>query len=155
MRRLLLLVASLGFAIGTGSAAIPSKTGSSQAKDSAPRPQAYLSLELLTSTGGVDFNSYLRDVYAAVKKKWYANMPSSLKTGSRGVVTIEFPIQPDGTVLKDAIKFKLKSGKTDLDDASLAGVMQAAPFAKLPEKFSEPSLQVRMTFYYNLEPPRP
>lgn len=59
---------------------------------------------MLTDTEGVDFNSYLRDVYLSVKKHWFANMPPSVEKGQQGTNTIEFHVLQDGSVPKDSIK---------------------------------------------------
>jgi outer membrane biosynthesis protein TonB len=47
------------------------------------------------------------------------------------------------------------SRKSDLDAASLEAIREAGPFDKLPEKFSQPFILVRVTFYYNVKPPTP
>jgi TonB family protein len=111
-------------------------------------------IEMLTPTEGVDFNGYLRSVYLTTKKRWFANMPPSVAKGQKGVNSVEFRILQDGTVPKEFMKVKAGSGKADLDQASLAGIREAAPFAKLPEKFTAPYIELRFTFYYNLEPPQ-
>jgi outer membrane biosynthesis protein TonB len=48
-----------------------------------------------------------------------------------------------------------RSGKDELDTASLPAVREAEPFKPLPEKFSQPFILLRITFYYNLKPPTP
>ena len=111
-------------------------------------------IEMLTPTEGVDFNGYLRNVYVTTKKRWFANMPPSVARGQKGVNSVEFRILLDGTVPKEFMKMKASSGKAELDEASLAGIRDATPFAKLPEKFTAPYIELRFTFYYNLEPPR-
>ena len=109
-------------------------------------------IELLTPTEGVDFNGYLRNVYRTTKKRWFANMPASVAKGNKGVNVVEFRILQDGTVPKEFMKMKTASGKADLDEASLAGIREAAPFAKLPAGFTAPYIELRFTFSYNLEP---
>jgi TonB family protein len=111
-------------------------------------------IEMLTPTEGVDFNGYLRNVYRTTKKRWFANMPASVAKGNKGVNVVEFRILQDGTVPKEFMKMKTASGKADLDEASLAGIREAAPFAKLPLGFTAPYIELRFTFSYNLEPPQ-
>jgi TonB family protein len=111
-------------------------------------------IEMLTPTEGVDFNGYLRTVYVTTKKRWFASIPPSVARGQKGVNSVEFRILRDGTVPKEFMKMKASSGKAELDEASLAGIRDATPFAKLPEKFTAPYIELRFTFYYNLEPPR-
>jgi TonB family protein len=109
-------------------------------------------IEMLTRTEGVNFNSYLPKVYRATKKRWFASMPASVARGNEGINSVEFRILQDGTVPKEFMRIKASSGKADLDAASFAGIRTAAPFAKLPTDFTAPYIEVRFTFYYNLEP---
>lgn len=121
-------------------------------QDGTSAQRAGVGIELLTPTGGVDLNNYLHWVYMTTKKRWFANMPASVAKGQKGINTVEFRVLQDGSVPKEFMKMKLSSGHTDLDEASLKGIREAAPFAKLPEKFSQPYIELRFTFYYNLQP---
>jgi hypothetical protein len=110
---------------------------------------------MLTDTEGVDFNSYLRDVYLSVRKNWFANTPPSVEKGQQGTSTFEFRVLRDGSVPKDSIKMVQASDKSDFD--SLQGIREAIPFYQLPEQFSKPYITLRFMFYYNLPlrtPPR-
>lgn len=40
-------------------------------------------------------------------------------------------------------------GKKDLDEAGVNAIRAAAPFGPLPDKFSQPSIETRIYFYYN------
>jgi hypothetical protein len=119
----------------------------------APRFKASAGIELLTDPEGIDFNNCLRQVYYAVRDRWYANMPPSVEKGDQGVNSVEFRILQDGTVPKDSVKMKFQSRKPALDTTSLLAVREAAPFKHLPEKFSQPFILLRITFYYNRKPP--
>jgi len=112
-------------------------------------------IEILTDTEGVNFNSYIKEVYSSVKKRWFSNMPPSIEKGNQGVNAVEFRILQDGTVPQDFVKMVQHSGKSDLDAASLEAVREAGPFSHLPEKFSQPFVLLRFNFYYNLKPPKP
>jgi TonB family protein len=114
---------------------------------------AAAAVEVLSDTEGVDFNSYLRDVYVSVKKHWFANMPPSVEIGQQGANTVEFRILKDGNVPTDSMKI-ISSGKSDFDAASLEGIKGAAPFKHLPELFSKPFIVLRFSFYYNLPVPQ-
>jgi TonB family protein len=148
----LVLLASTQFRILE--VAFKSNQDAPQQNGSVLRGNAACVLEMRTDTEGVDFNSYLRDVYLSVKKRWLANMPSSLEKGQQGKNTVEFRVLQDGSVPKDSVKIVLSSEKSDFDAASLQGVREAAPFSHLPESFSKPYIVVRFTFYYNLPIPR-
>ena len=111
-------------------------------------------IEMRTDTEGVDFNSYLRELYLSVKKTWFANMPPSLERGEQGVNAVEFRVLQDGNVPKDSLKMIFGSAKSDLDAASFQAIREAAPFKHLPEPFAKPYIVLRFTFYYNAPIPR-
>ena len=121
------------------------------------KPQAPpfgIGLELMTDPEGVDFTAFIKQVYKSVKDKAVATMPKSVAQGDQGVVSIRVQIQKDGTLASPALpKFKFSSGKKALDDNAMAAVIKAAPFDHLPEQFSGPSVELQLTFYYNLPPP--
>lgn len=110
-------------------------------------------IQMRSETQGVDFNSYLHDVYLSIKKHWFANMPPSVEKGQQGTNSFEFQVLQDGTIPKDSLKIVLSSGKSDFDAASLQGIREAVPFSHLPEKFAQPFIVLRFTFYYNLPIP--
>jgi outer membrane biosynthesis protein TonB len=148
----LVLLASAPFQT-IGTAALPNK-GMPQSSAPAPVAKAGCTMQVLTNTEGVDFNQYLREVYLSVKKRWFANMPPSVEKGDQGVDSVEFRILQDGSVPKDCLKVVVSSRKTALDEASLQGIREAVPFSHLPEKFSQPFVELRFVFYYNLPIPQ-
>jgi len=154
VRRLLMLVLLAFTPFQTTETAVSPNSVMPQAETSAPVSKAGCTMQLLTSPEGVDFNFYLREVSVSVKKRWFANMPPSLEKGEQGVNSVEFRILQDGNVPKDSLKLGVSSRKSDLDAASLEGVREAAPFGKLPEKFTQPFIELRLTFYYNLPVPQ-
>jgi TonB family protein len=90
----------------------------------------------------------------SVKEKWMVNMPPSVMLGNQGVNTVEFRVLRDGTIPKEFIKMVFRSGKNDLDIASLQAIRQASPISHLPEKFSQPFILLRFMFYYNSHAPK-
>ncbi|HEY2822059.1 MAG TPA: TonB family protein [Candidatus Acidoferrum sp.] len=149
---MIMLLASTLFL--TTETAIPSNGDGVLAGGATPQAQANCALSMLSSAEEVDFRPYLRDVYAVVKKRWLANARPSLEKGEKGIDVVEFRIQKDGNVPKDLLTIKVGSGKSDLDAASLEAVREAAPFSKLPDKFAQAYIELRFTFYYNLQPNR-
>jgi TonB family protein len=131
------------------------KDAPSQSNSPAPHGKAAAGIELLTDPEGVDFNSCLRQVYFAVRNSWYSIMPPSVEKGNQGRNSVQFRVLRDGSVPKDSVELMYHSGKDDFDTASLRAVREAAPFKPLPEKFSQPFILLRITFYYNLKPPTP
>jgi TonB family protein len=125
-----------------------------QPPKSAPKGTAACTIELLNATDGVDFNPYLRDVYLSVKRRWFAVMPPSVGKGEQGYNTVEFRVSRDGNIAKDSVRMASSSRKADFDAASLEAIREAAPFSHLPEKFSNPYIEFRFSFFYNLSPPK-
>jgi hypothetical protein len=122
-----------------------------QSEGSIPKHgQARSSLEMLTETEGIDFNAYLRTVYISVRQNWFAVMPPSVEKGEQGVNTVEFRIMQDGKIPADFVRLTVHSGKEDLDRASLTAIHALVPVDHLPEKFSQPFIALRITFYYNM-----
>jgi TonB family protein len=111
-------------------------------------------IEIRTDTEGVDFAPFMRSVYRSVKREWLAGMPPSVEKGDKGVVTIQFRVQQDGNVSDDSLKVVSSSSKKEYDDASLRAIRNVAPFDHLPSKFSQPFVELRMIFYYNIAPPK-
>jgi len=115
-----------------------------------PKPlQIRCGLEMLTDAEGVDFDTYLRTVYISVRQNWYSVMPPSVETGQQGVNSVEFRVMQNGNIPEDFLKLTDHSGKEDLDRASLTAIRALEPFGHLPEKFSQPFILLRITFYYN------
>jgi TonB family protein len=110
------------------------------------------SIELLTPMEGLDFAPFMHSVYVSIKREWFAGMPPSVEKGNKGVVSIRFEVQQDGKVRGDSLRVESSAGKKELDDASLNAVRNAAPFDHLPSKFSQPAIDLRMTFFYNVAP---
>lgn len=126
---------------------------SSDSTAAAQKDATGVSIELLTDPLGVDFNSYLRSLYSLVRTKWRAALPSSVRKGDKGVVSIRFRVLEDGKVADDSLKVLSSSGKSEFDNTGLNAIRDAAPFDHLPSKFSRPFIELRMTFYYNVAPP--
>ena len=120
----------------------------------ARRGTVALALEVLTDTEGVDFNDVVRSAYHAVRKACYENIPPSVEKGMQGTNTAEFRLMRNGTIAQDSIRLTVRSRKDELDTASLRAVHEADQFKIFPEKSSQPYLQVRFIFYYNLKPPQ-
>jgi TonB family protein len=128
-----------------------------QSSDSARNTQrvtAAAAIELRTDTEGVDFGPFMQSVHRSVKREWFAGMPPSVEKGDKRIVSIQFRVQQDGKVPGDSLKVVSSSGRKEFDDAGLNAIRNVAPFDHLPSKFSQPFVELRMTFYYNIAPPR-
>jgi outer membrane biosynthesis protein TonB len=113
---------------------------------------AYGAMQMLTPTEGVDFNDYLNRVYITVKRNWFAVMPESVRLGDKGVVSLQFRIMRDGTVPVGEPAKVFGSGKEPLDRAAISSIRASNPFEPLPPAFSGPYIELRFTYYYNLQP---
>jgi TonB family protein len=111
-------------------------------------------IEMLTPTEGVNFNSYIHNVYLMTKKRWMANLPPLVKSGESGKNVVQFRILRDGTVPKETCVIADSSKHDDLDDASLSVIRGAAPFGKLPDGFTADYIELRIGFSYNVGPPQ-
>jgi TonB family protein len=121
-----------------------------------PRPcqQCGTGLEVLSSTRGVDFRTYLNTVYFSIRHNFFAKIPESAAGGEKGVVVVRFQIQKDGTLPDKSLTIVSSSGKKDMDAAALSVIRTAAPFDSLPEGYAATTLDLQFSFYYNSEPPR-
>lgn len=135
-------------AIG-GGGQVPSNSGLPGAGGQA---QAYGAMEMLTPTEGVDFNEYLHRVYIIVKRNWFSVMPESVRLGDKGVVSLQFRIMRNGIVPDGEPVRVSTSGKEPLDRAAVSSIRASSPFEPLPPAFSGPYIELRFTYYYNLQP---
>ncbi len=113
---------------------------------------AYAGIEMLTPTEGVNFNDYLARVYQSVKRNWFAVMPASVELGDKGVVSLQFRIMKNGAVPEGEPVKVFGSGKEPLDRAAISSIRTSNPFEPLPPAFSGPYIELRFTYYYNLQP---
>ena len=113
---------------------------------------AYGAMELLTPTEGVDFSNYLQRVYVTVKRNWESVMPESVALGDKGVVSLTFKIMKNGGVPTGDPVRVFGSGKEPLDRAAISSIRASNPFEPLPLAFSGPYIELRFTYYYNLQP---
>ena len=109
-------------------------------------------IEMLTPTEGVDFNDYLARVYQSVKRNWFAVMPASVELGDKGVVSLQFRIMKNGGVPDGEPVKVFGSGKEPLDRAAISSIRTSNPFEPLPPAFGGPYIELRFTYYYNLQP---
>jgi TonB C terminal len=116
------------------------------------RGSAAAGIEMLTPTEGVDFNDYLARVYQSVKRNWFAVMPASVELGDKGVVSLQFKILKNGGVPDGEPVKVFGSGKEPLDRAAISSIRASNPFEPLPPAFAGPYIELRFTYYYNLQP---
>jgi TonB family protein len=103
--------------------------------------------QLLNDPMGVDFRPYLAHILAAVRQYWFTIMPSSVKAGRRGNVSVQFAVQRDGTVR--TVAFVQQTGDGSLDNAAIAAISGGGPFGPLPPQYLGNEIHVQMNFSYN------
>jgi TonB family protein len=107
-------------------------------------------VQILTDTEGVDFQSYINRLLAVIKRNWYSVMPESALMGDRGIVSLTFQINADGSVPTPDPILDRTSGKEPLDMAAMSSIRTSNPFEPLPPKFHGPFIRLRITYFYNI-----
>jgi len=147
----IIAILCVGLVSCSSALALTNIQGTGPSKKSEPSPQSSpQSLEVLTPLGGVDFTSYTSHLCDSVKRNWYLRMPESVRLGEKGRVVVRFQIQKDGRLAPQTPLIEVSSGRKRLDDAALKSVRDSAPFGKLPDSFSGPNIDLRLTFFYNM-----
>jgi len=113
-------------------------------------PAAGNAVTILTPTEGVDFDSYINRLIAKVKRNWYTAMPESVYLGDKGIVSITFRINRDGSFPGENLNLERTSGKDPLDTAALSSIRTSNPFEPLPPAFKGPYIELRFTYFYNI-----
>jgi TonB family protein len=106
-------------------------------------------VEILSDTRGVNFGPYVDRVIHAIWQSWRPLIPRPPRPGE-GRVQIRFKIDPKGIV--SGMVLEGPSGDRNLDKAAWGGITGAAPFPALPPEFTGPYLELRLRFYYNVDP---
>jgi hypothetical protein len=109
-------------------------------------------VDILSPTEGVDFSGYIARLVAKVRQNWYTVMPESVYLGDKGIVSITFRINRDGSFPAERLNLDRTSGKDPLDTAALSSIRSSNPFEPLPPQFKGPYLELRFTYFYNLKP---
>lgn len=113
-------------------------------------PAAVLGLILTLLLPGGRFNAYFTPVFtdagyqkvaaAKVLKAWKPPVPAP--TGKKTVLIAQ--IAKDGTLA--GLRDHLMTGQKSWDDAAIAAVKNAAPFAPLPKSWAFPTMEVHFHF---------
>jgi hypothetical protein len=114
--------------------------------------QAGNGVTILTPTEGVDFQSYINRLLAKLKQNWVTAMPESFWLGDKGIVAISFRINRDGSFPGESLSLDRTSGKEPLDTAAESAIRATSPFEPLPPQFKGPFIDLRIGFYYNIQP---
>jgi len=99
-----------------------------------------------------DWGDYAQSMVSKIRVNWYNNMPQLIQTGLKGVVTIRFTIQRDGSITD--LTILNSSGIPPYDFAAKKAIELSSPLNPLPRDFPNPSERVTCMFFYNQEPPK-
>jgi protein TonB len=99
-----------------------------------------------------EWGDYAAKMIARIRVHWYANMPDLIRMGVRGMVTIRFTIQRDGSITD--IIILSSSGVPPYDNAAVQALQLSSPLAPLPPNFPLEQERVTARFLYNMTPPR-
>jgi outer membrane biosynthesis protein TonB len=110
--------------------------------------------DILSDTMGVDFKEYLKRLERDIYRNWEPLIPEEVQAPlmKKGIVGIRFSILPDGTI-SEPLVLETRSGDVALDHAAWSAITSEGTFPPLPKEFHGPRLELRLGFYYNLEPP--
>lgn len=104
-------------------------------------------IEILNDPRGVDFEPYLVQVLAAVRRNWAVLIPESVRMGQRGRVAIQVAVATNGEIPKLVISSS--SGLEPLDRAAVGAITASDPFPPLPREFTGNELRLQFNFLYN------
>ena len=99
-----------------------------------------------------EWGDYAQSMVSKIRVNWYSNMPQIIRTGLKGVVTIRFTIQRDGSITN----LSILSGSSipPYDFAAKKAIELSSPLAPLPSDFPNADERVTVMFYYNMEVPQ-
>ncbi len=103
-------------------------------------------IDILSSTQGVNFGPYLSRIAKKIRKIWYKLIPEEVQDKS-GKVSIEFAVLKDGKV--EEVKGVQCTGDLLMDYAAWNAIIQSSPLPSLPTEFRGESIVLRFNFYYS------
>jgi TonB family protein len=125
-----------------------------QIQGAPPGPHCALSLEILSAREGFDLTPYVKRLLPVVMRNGQKQMPEGAKMGQMGAVAVLVTIRKDGTLAGGPI-MDVGSRYEEMDRAALEAIRASAPFEHLPDGFKGSELKLRVTFFYNMQPPLP
>lgn len=117
-------------------------------------PFCYSTREDWGSFKDEQIKQYMSDVYERVSARWRKVAQKVSRQEKKGLVTVSFKVQKDGTILEDDIKVTRAFADGSVIGATLGTIRAASPLAALPSAFAKPQMELNFSFSYNL-PTRP
>jgi len=82
-------------------------------------------------------------------------LPKKAEAGQKEVVVVQVRIQKDGSLPDKFVTIVSSSGEKEFDAAAVSAIRTAAPFGRLPERYSGTYLDLQISFYYKNTPKEP
>jgi hypothetical protein len=101
-------------------------------------------------SGTAESRAFILSVVDKVKRRWLKVMPQEARSEKRGLVTMDWKIQPDGSVREDDMVLNTVFASDALVEAARLAIRKAAPFPNVPSSLDKPNPEVRFVFLYNL-----
>jgi len=120
----------------------------------ARHPGAGGGVEVLSNTQGVDFSAWLQRWHHETQNTWDPLIPDEVNPpiNKQGIVVISFKVLPNGRLMDGSVKLEGRSGDSALDRAAW-GALTGSNYPPLPRDFHGPYLELRASFWYNVQPP--
>jgi outer membrane biosynthesis protein TonB len=120
----------------------------------ARHPGAGGGVEVLSDTQGVDFRAWLQRWHHETQNTWDPLIPDEVNPpiNKQGIVVISFKVLPNGRLMDGSVKLEGRSGDSALDRAAW-GALTGSNYPPLPRDFHGPYLELRASFWYNVQPP--
>ncbi len=103
---------------------------------------------ILTDTQGVDFGSWLRQIYFRVRDNWYPVIPEIIRSGTKGRVVIIFDVRSNGRI--ENLQVVRGSGLPSYDRAAISSLKLSEPFPNFPPAFNKDFITLQFTYLYNM-----
>jgi TonB family protein len=120
-----------------------------------PKPQIGTALQILSLTRGADFSGYVRDLMATIRRNTIASLPDSVKAGATAFIVVLVQVRADGTFLNPDPKIVRSSNRDAIDTAAVAAARASAPFPHFPSGFEGSTVELKISFFYNIPAKRP
>lgn len=96
-----------------------------------------------------DWGDYADHMVRRIKLHWHQNMPEIIKVGVKGVVTLRFTIERDGTISE--VVTVDSSSVPPYDFAARKAIQLSSKLNPLPANFTGQRERVTVRFFYNME----
>lgn len=104
-------------------------------------------MRVTTSSSGSNFDRFLSVTTLKLRNVWLASLPPDARAGKQGIAVIQFSIDRDGKIVAPPSILR-SSGDASLDNAAVAAVSAASPYASLPPDLSVDAVQFQVAFLY-------